>query len=67
MPHESNMYHAGVDVLQRMAKDKAATFVITINKAGKWVARSGYAKTSGNNFVNVVSDFAQLLYPTVTI
>lgn len=63
MPHESNMYHSGVDILERMAKDKNATFTLTINKSGRWVIKSGLLKSVSHNFVNAVSEFAMLIYP----
>lgn len=63
MPHESNIYHGGIDVLERMAKNKSATFTITINKNGRWTIKSGLLKSVAHNFVNAVSDFAMLIYP----
>ena len=63
MPHESNLYHASVDVLQRMAKDKKGTFTLTINKTGRWVIKSGLLKAVNHNFISAVRSFAISIYP----
>lgn len=63
MPHERNMYHAGVDVLERIAKDKNTTIILTVNKNGRWAIKNGMLKGVANNFVNAIHEFCLLAYP----
>lgn len=67
MPHEQNFYHAGIDVLERAAKDKSATLTLTINKNGKWTIKNGMVKGSSSNFVNAVHEFLVVAYPNFNL